>query len=55
MPSSINIRVMNCFVDILELEDKPEELIELLASYGFTDEDGNLSKAGYDLINDMEG
>ena len=49
-----NVRMYNCFVDILELEDKSEELIELLASFGFLDEDGELTRSGHDLINGME-
>lgn len=49
-----NVRMYNCFVDILEMEDKSEELVELLASFGFLDEDGELTRSGHDLINGME-
>jgi len=37
---------VECLCEILEMEDKSDELLEVLMSYGLTDEDDNLTQLG---------
>jgi tRNA(His) 5'-end guanylyltransferase len=46
-----NELIVECMCEILEMEDKSDELLEVLMSYGFTDEDDNLTQLGESIFN----
>jgi hypothetical protein len=47
----INELAVECLCEILEMEDKSDELLEVLMSYGLTDEDDNLTQLGETVFN----
>lgn len=44
--SAHNELLVDCICELLELEDMPDEVVEIFEAYGFTDEDGNLTQLG---------